>query len=573
MAQDGTRGTPQRRLVRPNELLAISHDFVQSDRGAFFWLFGPAVRENERVGDMAVVRVNGPLEHHDDGYGESYEFLTERVKKALCGQDVVDAETRAHRWEDGWEPPEATPPKCVVLRIDSPGGVVSGLNECVGTLRRLAKKARIPLVAFTDEMAASAAYALCCACSKVHVTKASIVGSVGVISTMVDQTSFDKKAGFKFVVLTSGARKADGHVHVPISKEAVAAEQPRVAQLAAQFWGMVKRARGIPVAQIQGYEAGIFLGSEAVEAELADEVCTWDDIVAQYAGTNALAQPGTTVQPSLAQGDSDMALSAEQSLKNALAKEKDPARQAALRLALEAYKKETHQIEKHTKEEGDEEEDEEEEGGNETDRSDDPDKDKDKDDEDEDEEKDEKKSAASPFKKSAKAKSKKSEEDEGEEEESEEAEALVALVRRATGKTGAAAAGALEGLLSKARMADSLAARVEAIEKTRKTEARDAVVDRALSANRITKSEAKTLKKRPMAHVEAFLEARPRGLIYSQSEDMPVPQMQNPDGSSVLPADLERQIVAAVAASEGKITREQILAEHGKRQSSMNGRS
>ncbi len=265
----------------------------------------------------------------------------------------------------------------------------------------------------------------------------------------------------------------------------------------------------------------------------------------------------------------------------ALATETDATRKAELTASLEAYKKTKHSIEKHETEEGeDDEEDEEDEDdaaakGNETDRSDDPDEDED------DGEEDDKKAAAPPMKKDAKAKGKKSaksEEDASEaESEGDEAEALVALVRRATGgKKGPAAMGALEGLLSKARQTDKLAARLDALEQRSKAEARDSVVRTALAANRITKKEAAGLFKKPIAHVEAFLEARPRGLVYSQSEDLPVPAMQNPDGSTVLPPELDAIIKQAVAASEGKVTREQFVkdyqAANGLNGSGLNGR-
>jgi hypothetical protein len=252
----------------------------------------------------------------------------------------------------------------------------------------------------------------------------------------------------------------------------------------------------------------------------------------------------------------------------ALASEKDTKRKAELVASLDAYKKTKHSIEKHETEEGEEEEEEEEEseeGGNETDRDDDTDGD-----EDDDDDKKKEKKSASPKKKSS---AKKQEEEDEEEEESEESEALVSLVRRATGKRGAAAMGALEGLLSKARAADGLATRLEAIERARKNEARDVVVDRALAANRVTKKEAASLKKKPLVHVNAFLEARPHGLVYTQSEDMPVPQMQNVDGKGVLPPDLEKQLEAAMLASGGTLKREDVLEDFAKRNSANGARS
>jgi ClpP class serine protease len=557
------------RHVRPGEPLAIDPKYLRQSRDAFFWLFAAPIQETEyREDGVAVVHVRGPLEHHEDPCADSYDAICARTEEAFGNES-------AH---------------AVVLCLDSPGGVVSGLNETVARLRKCAKQSGKRFVAYVDEMATSAAYALACACDEIVVPPSAITGSIGVISTMVDVTAADEMMGLRFVTIASGTRKADGHPHVPISDAAIAAETRRVEKLAMQFFRLVKSSRGLPIAKIQGFQAGIFLGKEAVSAGVADAVLSWEECLALLSDTSTprsqrkLLARGGTLEPSssLAQlgphSESPMPLSLDALIKRteaALASEKDSKLRAELSASLEAYKKTKHSIEKHETEEGDEEdeEDEDEEGGNETDRSDDPDDDKDDDGDEEDE--DEKKSAAPPVKKSASTKKKagKGRAEEEAEDEGDDAEALLQLVRRATGKRGAAAMGALEGLLSKAVMTDKLAARLEAIEVSRKREARDAIVGAALASNRITKKEAERLGKKSRAHVEAFLDARPRSLIYAQSEDLPVPQMQNPDGTAVLPPDLEKQLQAAITASEGKITRDQILAEHAKRSAStLNGR-
>jgi ClpP class serine protease len=584
-----------RRVGRVGEPLAIDPRALKYEREvgreAFFWLFGPPVKETERVGEVAVVHVRGPLEHHSDGYSDSYDSILCRVRDAFSGVDVSKAYERRNYWRQDYEPLEPCPAAAVVLCLDSPGGVVAGLNDTVRSLRQASKAAKRPLVAFVNEMATSAAYALACSCSEIVVPASGILGSIGVISTMVDVTAADKADGLRFVTITSGERKADGHPHVPISDAAIKAETARVEKLADQFYRLVRTSRGLSLDTIQRFQAGIFLGQQAARAGLADSVMSYDEFMATLCDkvetapdrtrdTKPLAQSGATGSHSTQSrvAEKIMPLSLDALIRRteaSIAAEKDPKKLGALVASLEAYKKTKHSIEKHETEEGEEEDEEEEEGGNETDRTDDPDKDKDDDD---DEEEDEKSAAAPPQKKSAKSKSKKGEDSKKGEEEAEseedEAEALLHLVRRATGKSGAAARGALEGLLSTAREAKQLASRLDALEHQRKAEARDAVVDRALAANRVTKKEAASLKKRPMAHVEAFLEARPRGLVYSQSEDLPVPQMQNADGTSVLPPDLEKQLAAAITASEGKVTREQILGEYAKMNArrDMNGR-
>jgi ClpP class serine protease len=548
------------RHVRPGEALAFHEASLRKSRDAFFWLSEAPNRDNEyREDGIAVVRVNGPLEHHEDPCADSYDALVCRV------QEAFDSDSRA-----------------VVLALNSPGGVVAGLTQCVSRMRAIAKASSKRFVAYVDEESFSAAYAASCACDEIVIPPSGITGSIGVISTMVDVTAADATMGIRVVTITSGTHKADGHPHVPISDDAIAAEEGRVEKLAIQFFRLVRTSRpgrGLTIDKIRGFQAGIFLGKEAVDAGVADAVMPFDELLATLSDTPQKARSGTSQAKPLAQNGSrgshssqpgtqleqPMSLSIEALIKRtgaAMAAEKDPKKKAALAANLDAFKKTKHSIEKHETEEG-EDKDDDKDGENDED-------DKDDDGEDKDDDK-KKKSEDPPKKKDAK---KKSGDEPEAEDEGDEAEALAASVRRATGKSGAAAQGALEALVSKAKFADGLAARLSALEAKSASDARANVIGSALAANRITKAEAKSLGTRPMAHVEAFLEARPRGLVYTQSEDMPVPQMQNPDGSSVLPTDLEAQLDAAVRSSNGAITREQVLAEYNKTaKSSMNGRA
>lgn len=514
-----------RRLIKPGELLAIRPDFVQEDRGAFFWLFPPPTKKTERIGNIAVVSINGPLEYHEDPCSDSYDSIVCRVTDAMNGGTDGDDD----------EDDQACPPACVVLRIDSPGGVVAGLEQTVDKLRALSKSSGIPLYAYADEMAYSAAYALSCACEYVYLPRSGMIGSVGVISTMVDQTKADAKAGLRFVVLTSGKRKADGHPHVPISQAMIAEEAPRVLTLARHFYGMVNRARGIPIKTIRGFEAGRFLGEQATEAGLADEVLSWDRFMSQlgqqYNDNQVSAQLGTkkvrrhgTVVPSSAK-DNPMPVSLDVLMKNtraAMAAEKDPDKLAALGADLSAYKRTKHMIEKHETEEGDEDEEDDEEDeadeaeeaeappekkskGDETDRSDD--EDDDEDDEDDDD---------------AESKSK--------------ASAPVASLEAFVASAPKNLRGALAALAEKASAYDQLAPKVAKLENQSRRAKRDALVTGALSAKRITPHQAKLLGKKELSFVESYLAMHTKAIVNTDDDGTEVPSMV---GSKEFNAEVE----------------------------------
>ena len=153
-----------RYALRTGEALAISADAIHRDADGFFLLLGGSAPENETRGSVTIVNIRGALQQFEGPGGDSYESIVKRVGSAF----------------------ESDPkPSAVVLRISSPGGVVAGLNECVKKLQRMSKGAKIPLIAYADELAASAAYAMCCACSEILLPPSGIVGSIGVISTMI----------------------------------------------------------------------------------------------------------------------------------------------------------------------------------------------------------------------------------------------------------------------------------------------------------------------------------------------------------------------------------------------------
>ena len=150
----------------------------------------------------------------------------------------------------------------------------------------------VRVISYVDELTASAAYALACVAEEIYLPPSGIAGSVGVISTMCDQTQADEMAGLRYVTITSGARKADGHVHVAISDEAIAAEEVRVGELAEQFFALVEKARGIDARPLQ---ANIYLAADAVSAGLADGVFGWHELThalrEQLRGTEITTPP------------------------------------------------------------------------------------------------------------------------------------------------------------------------------------------------------------------------------------------------------------------------------------------
>lgn len=218
----------------------------------------------ERRGDVAIVSVRGPLVHHTELFCDSYDAIRARVTEALDAR-----------------------PKAIVLSIDSPGGLVSGLFDTALEIRALARRAGVPLHSYIDGTAASAAYALACVGESVTIPSAGIAGSIGVLDAIVDATAQTAAAGLVVELVASGARKLDQNPGAQITDGARAAVKGRVEELAAVFFDHVAAFRPLSTEQVRGLEAGLFTGSGAVRAGLADRVASLDDLVASIATGSA----------------------------------------------------------------------------------------------------------------------------------------------------------------------------------------------------------------------------------------------------------------------------------------------
>ena len=212
----------------------------------------------EVIDGIAIVCIDTPLESKPSascwGYFDDYESILCRFENAIRSDEV----------------------KAVLLKIDSPGGAAQGLNACVDAMRKCKKKAGKPVIAFADEGAYSAAYALACVADAIYLPKAGGLGSIGVIARIVDWTEANKNEGIRVETITTGKRKADGDPNVPVSKEAIAHLQRRVDQLGDLYFKLVEKARGIDA---RGLQADTFYGKDAVKKGLADKVMSLDHLV------------------------------------------------------------------------------------------------------------------------------------------------------------------------------------------------------------------------------------------------------------------------------------------------------
>lgn len=249
------RGSPSMRRYERSGLLAI-------EPKAFFDLFMAysSPRENEDLADTCVVDICGPLDQHDDGWCDSYDSIRERMNAACAGGA-----------------------RQIVMRLDSPGGDVAGCFETARELRRVCAAAGKPLVAYVDR-ACSAAYALASAAGRIFIGETGIAGSIGVLSTRPDYSAMNAARGLRLGFIVSGSHKLDGNPDAPLTEAEIKETQRHVDAMAAKFFALVADTRPVDAAAIEALEARTFYGEAAIKAGLADEVQTFDNMLALLAG-------------------------------------------------------------------------------------------------------------------------------------------------------------------------------------------------------------------------------------------------------------------------------------------------
>lgn len=264
-AKEAKRG-PFRPRVQNGEVLAIERNALEADF---------SYQENAGAGDyrtksgIQVINVQGPLEHHAGWCWDNYENIVRRVHCAMSGKSKPDQAGNA----------KPDPACAVVLRIDSPGGEAAGTMSMHRRLRKMREHYDVPLYAYADEMACSAAYALASAADEIWLPDTGVVGSIGVIATLFDRTKANAQYGLQVELVTSGKYKADNHADRPLDDGIRGRVQRRVLDMAKRFWGIVAEARGSDPKSVAALEAGTFMGKRAIAAGVADGVADFEEFL------------------------------------------------------------------------------------------------------------------------------------------------------------------------------------------------------------------------------------------------------------------------------------------------------
>jgi protease-4 len=173
--------------------------------------------------------------------------------------------------------------KALVVRIDSPGGSVTG-SERIRAAIAQAKAKGLPVIVSMGSLAASGGYWVTTPADRIFAEPSTITGSIGVFGIIPTFPGTLEKLGLS----------ADGVKTTPLSGEpdvlrGTSPEFDRLIQLGIEdiyrrFTGLVSQSRGLPLARVDQIGQGrVWAGASAKQIGLIDAFGSLDDAIAEAA--------------------------------------------------------------------------------------------------------------------------------------------------------------------------------------------------------------------------------------------------------------------------------------------------
>jgi len=215
----------------------------------------------------AIIPVSGVLAKHSrmvngcsQPRGTSIEALREQFRAAMDDRAV----------------------NAIFLHIESPGGSVDGVADFADEVYQAGFEK--PVIAFADELAASAAYFIGSQANRFYANQTAGVGSIGVYTVVVDSSKAAENIGLKFHIIRSGDHKGVGSAGVKVTEENIGTIQERINVLHSIFTNAVLRGRadaGLSGADLAKLADGqVHIGNDAVQRNLVDAIMTFDEALA-----------------------------------------------------------------------------------------------------------------------------------------------------------------------------------------------------------------------------------------------------------------------------------------------------
>lgn len=212
---------------------------------------------------VAVVRVEGII------FDNTVEFAERQLRQAREDNQI----------------------KAVVLRVDSPGGTVSGSDKIWREVQLL-KNAGKPVVVSMGGIAASGGYYVSAPANLILAEPTTTTGSIGVILELPNASELMDKIGVEFHAITAGEWKGAGSPFEPLSDRDRERFQQMVDETYDRFLRIVAQGRELTLEQARAVAEGkVFTAEEALENGLVDRLGYQEDAIAEAITQAGLSKP------------------------------------------------------------------------------------------------------------------------------------------------------------------------------------------------------------------------------------------------------------------------------------------
>lgn len=208
--------------------------------------------------NVAVVKLTGSLMKPRSSLGGTSTIQARRELRAAANDPTVSG---------------------ILLAIDSPGGTVAGTEALAGDVRA-ARRVK-PVHALATDLMASAAYWIGSQAGAVYAeNKSALIGSIGTVLTVYDQSAAAEAEGIKTLVFATGPVKGAGTPGAPVTDEQAAYFQQVVNGIQQHFDTAVRTGRAMTATQLAAVRSGgVWTAAEAVGLKLVDGIKSLDQAV------------------------------------------------------------------------------------------------------------------------------------------------------------------------------------------------------------------------------------------------------------------------------------------------------
>jgi serine protease SohB len=191
----------------------------------------------------------------------------------------------------------------VVVRLESPGGLVNGYGFAAAQLLRI-REAKIPLTVCVDQVAASGGYLMACTADKILASPFALIGSIGVVAQVPNFNKLLKKYDVDYKEYTAGDYKRTVSLFGEITEKGEIKFKEQLEATHVLFKSFVAKYR--PQLELAKVATGEFwYGEQALALNLVDEIRTSDDYLLSKRHTHRIIRLSFEQKPSFSDKISD----------------------------------------------------------------------------------------------------------------------------------------------------------------------------------------------------------------------------------------------------------------------------